>query len=85
MREYLSDGPSELLMRRHRNKYDRTYGRTSADGTTVEAERPTSVGDFIATIAKGLGVDPTRQNMSNVGRPIRIAEVGSQPIEAIVG
>jgi hypothetical protein len=61
------------------------HGRTSADGTTVEDSRPTSVPDFIATIAKALGIDPTRQNMSNVGRPIRIADIGAQPIESIVG
>src|SRR5439155_24137593 len=61
------------------------YGRTSADGTVVESDRPTSVPDFIATICKALGVNHTLQNMSNVGRPIRIADVGSQPIEAITG
>jgi hypothetical protein len=61
------------------------YGRTSADGTTVEAEQPTSVPDFIATIARAVGVDHTKQNMSNVQRPIRIAEVGALPITAIVG
>lgn len=61
------------------------YGRTSADGTTVESERPVGVPDFIATICRALGIDSTRQNMSNVGRPIRIADVGSQPIEAITG
>jgi hypothetical protein len=61
------------------------YGRTSADGTTVESDRPTSVPDFIATVCRTLGVDSTRQNMSNVGRPIRIADVGAQPIEAITG
>jgi Protein of unknown function (DUF1501) len=61
------------------------HGRTSPDGTTVEDTRPTSTADFIATIAKALGIDPTRQNMSNVGRPIRIADLGSQPIASIVG
>ena len=39
----------------------------------------------IATIARALGIDPTRQNMSNVGRPIRFADVGARPIESIVG
>jgi hypothetical protein len=61
------------------------YGRTSADGTTVEGDRPTSVPDFIATICRALGIDHTRQNISNVTRPIRIADAGSQPIEAIAG
>jgi hypothetical protein len=61
------------------------YGRTSPDGTTVETDRPTSVPDFIATICKAVGVDHTRPNMSNVGRPIRIADLNAQPISAIVG
>jgi hypothetical protein len=61
------------------------HGRTSSDGTTVEADRPTSVPDFIATIARAVGVDSSRQNMSNVGRPIRIADPVGQPISAIVG
>jgi hypothetical protein len=61
------------------------YGRTSPDGMTVEADRPTTVPDFISTIATALGVDPNKQNMSNVQRPIRIAEVGAQPIRAITG
>jgi hypothetical protein len=43
------------------------------------------VPDFISTIATALGVDPNKQNMSNVQRPIRIAEVGAQPIRAITG
>src|SRR5262249_6328317 len=58
----------------------RVYGRTSADGTTVEAERPVRVPDFIATIAHALGVDRNRQNLSNVGRPIRIVEPAGRPI-----
>jgi hypothetical protein len=61
------------------------HGRTSPDGTTVETERPTSVPDFIATIARAVGVDSTRQNMSNVGRPIRIADPVGMPISSIVG
>jgi hypothetical protein len=59
-------------------------GRTSADGMTVESERPTSVADLIATVCRALGVDHQRQNMSNVGRPIRIADAGSRPIQGVV-
>jgi hypothetical protein len=62
----------------------RVVGRTSADGTTVEAERPTGVSDFIATICRILGMDPARQNMSNVGRPIRIVDAAAQPIREIL-
>jgi hypothetical protein len=59
-------------------------GRTSADGTTVE-ERGVSVPDLLATICKALGIDPTKQNVSNVGRPIRITDPAASPLAEIVG
>src|SRR5438094_7357916 len=58
-------------------------GRTSADGTTVE-DRPISVPNFLATICQALGVDAAKQNMSNVGRPIRITDAGAQPIQEVL-
>jgi hypothetical protein len=58
-------------------------GKTSEDGTTVE-ERPVTVPDFLATICTALGIDPMKQNDSNVGRPIRLAEKGAQPIKEIL-
>jgi uncharacterized protein (DUF1501 family) len=58
-------------------------GKTSPDGMAVE-ERPVAVSDFIATIALALGIDPLKQNASNVGRPIRIADPGAKPIKEIV-
>jgi hypothetical protein len=58
-------------------------GRTSADGGTVE-ERPVAVSDLMATICLALGLDPDRQNMSSVGRPIRLVEPGSQPLREIL-
>jgi hypothetical protein len=60
------------------------YGRTSADGTAVEAGRQIAVPDFICTIARALGVDPTRQNLSNVGRPIRLVEPSARPVEEVL-
>jgi uncharacterized protein (DUF1501 family) len=60
------------------------YGRTSADGTTIEGGRPISTHDFIATIAQALGIDGSRQNMSNVGRPIRVVEPGATPIREVL-
>jgi hypothetical protein len=60
------------------------YGRTSADGTTVETA-PTEVKHFLATVCRALGIDHTRQNMSNVGRPIRIVDLGGTPIADITG
>jgi hypothetical protein len=55
-------------------------GKTSADGMSV-AERPVSVEDFLATVALALGLDIKKQNMSNVGRPIRIVEPTAKPIK----
>ena len=60
------------------------YGRTSADGATVESDRPTSVGDFIGTIARALGIDGERVNISNVGRPIRIVDAAATPIQEVL-
>ncbi len=58
-------------------------GKTSADGMTVE-ERPVSVRDLLATVCLALGIDITKQNQSNVGRPIRIVEPGAQPIKEVL-
>jgi hypothetical protein len=60
------------------------YGQTSADGTTIEAGRPIRVADFIGTIARGLGVDGTKQNLSNVGRPIRVVDPAGQAITEVL-
>jgi hypothetical protein len=64
-------------------KGGQAFGKTSPDGTKVET-RPISVGDFLATICLALGIDPRKQNNSNVGRPIRIADKDAQPIKEIV-
>ena len=58
-------------------------GRTTADGSAVE-DRPVSVGDFMATICTALGIDPRKQNDSDVGRPIRIADPQARPIREIL-
>jgi hypothetical protein len=58
-------------------------GRTSLGGTDVE-ERSVSVPDFLATICCLLGMDPRKQNVSNVGRPIRLADPAAQPIKELL-
>jgi hypothetical protein len=58
-------------------------GRTSAGGDTV-VERPTAVRDLLATICLALGLDPARQNMSSVGRPIRLVEPGFEPLREVL-
>lgn len=65
-------------------KGGQAYGRTSKDGTTVE-ENPTTVADFLATVMRALGLDPEKQNQSNVGRPIRLVDKAGKPIREIVG
>lgn len=64
-------------------KGGQVVGRTSADGEKVE-ERPVTVPDLIATICRALGLDPQKQNISNVGRPIRLADPEAKPIEEIL-
>ena len=49
------------------------YGRTSPDGTTIQ-EGKVEVGDLLATLCAALGVDPEKQNISDIGRPISIAD-----------
>src|SRR5262249_17495239 len=55
-------------------------GRTSKDGSAVE-ERPVSVPDLMATGCLALGLDPKKQNQSNVDRPIRLADPSATPIK----
>jgi hypothetical protein len=65
-------------------KGGQVYGRTSKDGTTAE-DRPVSVPDLMATICLALGLDPKKQNQSNVNRPIRLADPDAVPIKEILG
>jgi uncharacterized protein (DUF1501 family) len=64
-------------------KGGQVVGKTSADGTTVE-DRLVTVPDLLATICHALGIDPKKQNNSNVGRPIRIVDKAAQPIQGIL-
>ncbi len=59
-------------------------GRTGEDGMKVE-DRPVSVPDLLATVLTALGIDPLKQNISNVGRPIRLVDPVAQPIQELVG
>ena len=57
------------------------HGKTSADGSEVVGGRA-EIGDVLATLCAALGVDPDTENISEVGRPIRIAE--GTPIREIL-
>ncbi len=63
-------------------KGGQVIGKTSPDGMTV-AERPVPATDFLATVCLALGIDPTKQNQSNVGRPIRIVDKNATPIKGV--
>jgi len=56
-------------------KGGQAYGKTTDDGTKVEGEA-TSVQDLLATLCRALGIDHTKTNRSNVGRPIKIVDKG---------
>ena len=58
-------------------------GRTSASGTAVE-DRPVGVPDLIATVCLALGLDPNKQNQSNVDRPIRLADPAARPLREVL-
>jgi hypothetical protein len=64
-------------------KGGQAVGKTSKDGTTVEDRRTTSA-DFLATVCMALGIDPTKTNMSNVQRPIPIADRGASPVTEVI-
>lgn len=57
-----------------------TIGTTDATGQGV-SDRPVSSADLMATICQALGLDPRRQNVSNIGRPIRLADPDGKPIK----
>jgi hypothetical protein len=63
-------------------KGGQVVGKTSPDGTKVE-QRPVSTIDFLATVCEALGIDHTKQNQSNVGRPIRIVDKSAKPIKGV--
>jgi uncharacterized protein (DUF1501 family) len=65
-------------------KGGQAIGKTSDDGMKVD-DRPVTVQDMFATMCKANGVDPLKQNMSNVGRPIRLSDPSAQPIVEITG
>jgi hypothetical protein len=56
-------------------KGGQAYGQTTDDAQRVEGE-PTGVPDLLATLCRALGIDHTKTNNSNVGRPIKIVDKG---------
>ena len=61
-----------------------TIGDTGADGEQIK-DRPVLVPDLLATVIKGLGIDPSKQNTVENGRPIRIVDPKANPIKGLLG
>ncbi len=57
-------------------KGGQVIGATDPKGIEV-VERPVSVPDLFCTFCRALGVNPRREYLSNVGRPIKIVETGA--------
>ena len=57
------------------------YGQTDAGGMTV-VDGALSVDDLLATLCGAVGVNPRKQNISEVGRPIRI--VDGKPVSKLL-
>lgn len=64
-------------------KGGQAIGKTSDDGMKVD-DRPVSVQDLFCTMCHAVGLDPMKQNLSNVGRPIRLADPTAKPITEIL-
>lgn len=56
-------------------------GETSKDGMGLTKD-PVNVPDLFCSICKSLEVDPAKENMSPIGRPMKIVD-GGQPVEGL--
>ncbi|MDX1967671.1 MAG: DUF1501 domain-containing protein [Planctomycetaceae bacterium] len=56
-------------------KGGQVIGATSADGTAVDKD-PITVPDLFCSICRSLGVNPQTENMSPLGRPMKIVDGG---------
>jgi uncharacterized protein (DUF1501 family) len=64
-------------------KGGKVIGRTSEDGMEVK-ERPVSVADLFCTFCQALKINPRKENMSSLGRPIKIVD-GGQGVKELFG
>lgn len=56
-------------------------GDTSADGTTLTKD-PVTIPDLFCSICHSLQVNPAKENMSPIGRPLKIVD-GGKPVAAL--
>jgi len=60
----------------------RTYGSTDEAGGFVK-DNPVSVSDVVATLYTKLGIDPEKEYVSNIGRPVKIGNNG-KPLDFLM-
>jgi Protein of unknown function (DUF1501) len=59
----------------------RVIGATSDGGNDV-TQRPVGVADLFCTFCQSLGIDPRKENVTPIGRPIRLVD-GGQPVREL--
>lgn len=59
------------------------YGSTADDGVEI-TDSPVTVPALMATICQALDLDPSTTNLSNVGRPIPLADHGAEPVAQLL-
>jgi hypothetical protein len=64
-------------------KGGQVIGKTDAGGDSVK-DRPVNVNDMLRTVCHGLDINADKENMSNIGRPIRIVD-GGAPVKEVFG
>jgi hypothetical protein len=63
-------------------KGGQVVGRTDREGAAV-ADRPVSVRDFMASVCRVLGIDPTRKVETPDGRPVQVVDKGANPVQEL--
>jgi hypothetical protein len=64
-------------------KGGQVLGSSGASGMQVE-DRPVSVPEFLATICGALGIDHTKENITEEGRPISIVDRGTKLVAELL-
>lgn len=64
-------------------KGGQVIGSSTKDGSAV-ADNPVTPADLFSTVCQAIDVDPTSENMSPLGRPMKIVDGGS-PIKGLLG
>src|SRR5215475_1817765 len=59
----------------------RVIGETDATGNEIK-DRPVAVNDLFQTFCKSLGMKPEHENMSPIGRPIKVVD-GGKPVNEL--